>query len=222
MELIEYADREMMAMDVAAALADEIHDILHQKDRAVIAVPGGGTPAPVYDNLCGIHADWHRVDVLLTDERWVPEDDPRSNTAMLKRHLLVDQAAAAKYHPICGDGAAEDLLPDIRKNIAPMLPIDLLLLGMGGDMHAASLFPNSPQLSAALEQNAPILMPVSVPDQPERVTFTMSTLMGSVKRHVLISGEDKKEALLNAKKLGDPQKAPIAPLLSEAIVHWAP
>ena len=31
--------------------------------------------------------DWSRVHVLLTDERWVPEDHERSNTRLLRRKM---------------------------------------------------------------------------------------------------------------------------------------
>lgn len=222
MNIIEYQDLDMLAMDVATVLADEIKALLHTQDRVTIALPGGSTPAPVYQNLCGVHMDWDRVDVVLTDERWVPEDDPRSNTAMLRQNLLTDQAAAARYHPLYAKGDQAEVLTKIRQDLGPILPIDILVLGMGADMHTASMFPNSPQLDETLELTAPIVLPVSVPDQPDRVTLTMETLKSAGACHILISGADKRAAITQAHKLADPRQAPIAPFTSNAQIHWTP
>ena len=88
------------------------------------------------------------IDVLLTDERWVPEDSPRSNARLVRERLLTGAAAAARFLPFIGDTATpEESLPALEAALAPHLPISVLLLGMGADMHTASLFPGADRLA---------------------------------------------------------------------------
>ena len=53
------------------------------------------SPGPIFDNLSGVALDWANVSVFLNDERWVPEDSPRSNTRLLRDRLFRGPAAAA-------------------------------------------------------------------------------------------------------------------------------
>ena len=130
MDLIEYPDAEMMMMRLADVLASEIKQALLTHDRASLAVPGGTTPGPIFDTLCAVDLDWSRVDVLLTDERWVPETSDRSNTALLRRRLLVNRAAAAQLIPLYADAPApEDRLADLTAGLAAALPLSVVLLG---------------------------------------------------------------------------------------------
>jgi 6-phosphogluconolactonase len=144
MKLVEYPDREMMMIDLANVLAGTINQCLMTGERCTLVVPGGTTPGPVFEALCAASLGWERVDVLLTDERWVDEDDERSNAALLRRTLLRDHAAGARFHPFFREGTTpEEAAPGLSDKITPLLPVDVLLLGMGADMHTASLFPGA-------------------------------------------------------------------------------
>ena len=217
-----YPDSEMLAIDLANILADELTEALHHQERVLFAVPGGTTPGPVFDDLCAADIDWARVDVVLTDERWVAEDHPRSNTRLLKERLLVHRASAARFIPLYTPAhAPEEVLADLESMIVPELPIAVALLGMGADMHTASLFPNAPGLREALDPHAPVLVPVMPEDQPEaRVTLSARVLNGAISKHLLITGDAKREALQEAVHL-EPEDAPIKAVLDGAMVHWA-
>ena len=83
--------------------------------------------------------------------------------------------------------------------VAAALPIDVLVLGMGADMHTASLFPGAPELPAALAADAPALVAIHPPGQPEaRLTLTAPVLRGASVIHILITGPDKLAALETA------------------------
>ena len=219
MELIEYPDAEMMMMMLADKLAGEISNCLTVHDHASFAVPGGTTPGPIFDTLSGADLRWEQVHVLLTDERRVPADHERSNERLLRERLLRDRAAAAQFiRLVPGDDGGTEALAD---KLAPELPISILLLGMGDDMHCASLFPGSPQLEAALADDAPPLMEVDAPEGLEpRVTLTGPVLRGAMSTHIVITGDAKRNALDRAKNLSA-MEAPVATVLSEATVHWA-
>lgn len=219
MELIEYADAEMMMIELANVIAGQLEQALFTNDRVSFAVPGGTTPGPMFDVLCGAKAiEWARVDVLLTDERRVPPDHARSNARLIREHLLVDGAAAANFVSYVPETDAD--LVAMSDRIQPYLPLSVLLLGMGADMHTASIFPNSPDLHNALSTDLALAL-VQPPDGLEpRVTLSASVLKDAMSCHVLITGAEKRAALERAQNLS-PEEAPIATVLAGATVHWA-
>ncbi len=221
MQLKEYPDAEMMMMDIADLLASELRSTLSGHDHASLAVPGGTTPGPIFDALCGAPLDWSRVHVMLTDERWVPEDSPRSNTRLLRDRLLREAAAAARLVPLYLPAETpEDRLEEIAEGLRPELPLSVLLLGMGADMHTASIFPGADRLEDALN-GADLVVPMRAPGAPEpRVTLTARVLREAMSTHIVIKGAEKREALERARHL-KPEEAPVAAVLRRATVHWA-
>ena len=223
MTFTEYADAEMMALDIANLLAGELRTALDHRDRVLFVVPGGTTPGPVFDALCDTDLDWGRVDVLLSDERWRPEVHVRSNTRLIRARLLTGRAAAARYLPLYARAETpEKVLAELESNIAPALPIDICVLGMGADMHVASLIPGAEGLEDALDPDAPVLAPIRAPGEDEaRVTLTARVLAGAINTHVVITGDRKRRALERARH-ARPIEAPVAAVLEGATVHWAP
>jgi 6-phosphogluconolactonase len=223
MNLVEYPDSEMMMLDLADALASELADHLRRDDRVSFCVPGGSTPGPVFDVLSEQALDWDRVTVFLSDERWVPAESPRSNTRLIMERLLVSKARAAQFVPLYAAAPTpEDYIDDLCTGLEPHLPITLLLLGMGADMHTASLFPGADRLEEALAVDAPVLVPMRGGGAPEpRVTLSARVLAAAMSTHIVITGEEKRAAL--EKALGLPvEEAPVRAVLSGATVHWAP
>ena len=222
LKIKEYADRDMLAIGVADTLASELESCLFNHDFASFAVPGGTTPGPIFDALCGVDLDWSRVHVLPTDERWVPEDHERSNARLIRERLLSDRAANARYISLYREGSEpEEALEAIAETLTPKLPLSLLVLGMGGDMHTASLFPKAPGLEAALGRKAGPVAVMRPETQPEtRISLTAPVLDGAMSKHLVITGTDKREALEKARGLA-PEEAPIGAVLSEITVHWA-
>lgn len=217
----EYPDREMMMIDLANIIAGELGEALRTGDRASLCVPGGTTPGPIFDALNEVALDWDRVDVLLNDERWVPEDHDRSNTRLLRQRLLINKAAAAKYVPLYAPTETpEESMESLAAGIEPSLPLSVCLLGMGADMHTASLFPGADRLEEALSPDAPILLPMRAPGAPEpRITLSARVLQDSTNLHIVITGAEKREALEKARSL-EPMEAPIASVLDRAQIHW--
>ena len=222
MKLVEYPDRELMMIDLADDLASELAMALRQNERASLCVPGGTTPGPVFDVLSGVKLDWDRVSVFLNDERWVPESHPRSNGRLLRERLLTGRAAAAHYVPLYAEAPEpEAVLDALSAAIEPCLPISVLLLGMGADMHTASLFPGADRLAEALDPDAPILLPMRAPGALEpRVTLTAPVLAEAMSCHILITGAEKRAALDRAQGLPE-HEAPVRAVLANATVHWA-
>ncbi|MDA9994974.1 6-phosphogluconolactonase [Planktomarina temperata] len=224
MQLTSYETASEMMQSLSAQIASELSAAIALRGRACLAVPGGSTPGQLFDLLSQAVLDWANVTVMLTDERWVPTDSPRSNTGLIKNRLLVNSASAARYIALYAPGL--DHVGGARalsQQVAPNLPIDVVVLGMGADMHTASLFSGAPELSLAQDARADAVMPM-VPvgsDLEPRVTLSAQALETARQTHVLIIGEDKKLALAQAQSLS-PIDAPIAQFLPNATVHWSP
>lgn len=222
MNFVEYPDRELLMLSLADRLAGELGDFLRRDGRASFCVPGGTTPGPIFDTLSGVDLDWPNVAVFLNDERWVNEDSPRSNTRLLRDRLLRGRAVDAQLIPLYAPAETpEDALDALCDGLRPHLPISVLLLGMGADMHTASLFPGADRLADALAPDAPILLPMRAEAAGEpRITLSAPALAGAMNIHILITGAEKRAALERAASL-KPLEAPVAAVLKNATVHWA-
>jgi 6-phosphogluconolactonase len=222
MILETYPDREMLMLSLADKIAGQLGEFLRRDGKATLSVPGGSTPGPIFDTLSGVDIDWANVAVVLNDERWVPESSDRSNTRLVRERLIRGRAAQARLIPLYDPaGTPEEMLQALEDGLRPHLPISVLLLGMGTDMHTASLFPGADRLEQALSPNAPLLVPMRAEAAGEpRVTLTAPVLRAAFNIHILITGSEKRAALDRAMTLS-PLEAPVRAVLDTATVHWA-
>jgi 6-phosphogluconolactonase len=232
-EEIEWWDYEDGA-EMAAALAGDIQFIIESaidaRGGAVIALAGGNTPKPAYEKLAQAKLDWKRVTIVPGDERIVPLGDPLSNVTMIGRYFVPKGArviplvsATAPDYKAAGR-AADALLQDMH------WPLDLCLLGMGGDGHTASIFPG-PDFDEALngpkERRAIGVMPEPLPEEAPvpRVTLTRSAIVSAAAVMIALTGEDKKKVLEEAIKQGPASTYPIGRVLADTElpvdIHWA-
>ena len=215
------------------ALADKVSGILQQaisqKGKASIAVSGGSTPKGFFKVLSNKNIDWDKVTITLADERWVDINSDDSNTRLVHENLLQNKAAAAKFfHLKQGQDLCDQTLADL--NIAAnstLLPLDVLILGMGEDGHTASLFPCSAQIKQALDinnNNALIKVePTTAPHQ--RITFSFASLSQSENTFLHLCGDNKKQVLAKAHNGDDVFDMPIRKFLQadniDTQVYWS-
>ncbi|GAA6192711.1 6-phosphogluconolactonase [Phaeobacter sp. NW0010-22] len=219
MNFLEYSDRDMLAIDVANQIAGDLKGALLHHETVSLAVPGGTTPGAIFDNLCAALLDWNRVHVLPTDERCVPVTDERSNGRMIMDRLFVGKAAEATFLPLYDPFDEQPEAPAVI--LERELPLSVLLLGMGADMHTASLFPGMDNLQAALSANAPVLVLAQPNSQPEdRISMSAPVLNGALSKHLVVFGTEKRDAFEHALTL-PPEEAPITSVLDSMTVHWA-
>ena len=217
--------RQALAEQLAEAVYQALADDLVNQSRALLVVSGGSTPVPFFKALAQKPLEWARVDITLADGRWVDEQSSDSNAKLVRENLLQGPAAAANFVPLTSDaGTPEEGVPAVAEATAGLAwPASVVILGMGGDGHTASLFPDSQELGLALSTDEP-LVAVRTPSQPQpRITFSADRLH-QAKRHILhITGDDKRAVLANAMGGDDVRTLPIRAFLSCPLaIYWAP
>lgn len=191
----------------ALRIAWMLQDVAEGGGRVSLALAGGSTPRPVYEDLART-ADlpWDRTEVFFGDERGVPPDHPDSNYRMARESLL-DRIPVpdARVHRM------EAERPDRKtaaRDYARLLPerLDLVLLGIGADGHVASLFPGS----AALHEVRRRVLAVDGPADPRaRMTLAPRAIRDAGCVMVLARGSAKADAV--ARALTGPEDASACP-----------
>jgi len=197
----------------AAALADAgAAEILGRLARAAgedrpfrIALAGGETPRGVYERMAaaaGRGADWSGAHVFWGDERAVPPDHYESNYRMARESLLsrvpvpeaqVHRIRAELPDPAAAADAYEREIRDTFHLAAGEWPrFDLLLLGLGGDGHVASLFPGSSLLD---ERQRLVAATQETHLGTRRITLTFPVINHADAVLFLVSGDMKADIL---------------------------
>ena len=186
------------AQVLADAVAQNLRDTLATQPRATLAVSGGKSPIAFFQALSQQDLDWARVNITLVDERIVPTAHVDSNTGLVRQHLLQNRAAAAQWLPLIDDAASEGSLKNpaaavefaLRHYVQP----DVLVLGMGGDGHTASIFPQAPQFADAVRADypQPLLHTTPITAPYERISMTLAAIVATPHVYLAIAGADKR------------------------------
>jgi 6-phosphogluconolactonase len=195
--------------DLFQAAAEEViraaTEAVEQRGRFTIALSGGSTPRNLYTLIAAnasARLPWAQMFFFWGDERHVPPGDPDSNYRMAKEILLSKiPLPPANVFPIPAENpdasaAAEGYEQTLRKFFA-LAPgefprFDLILLGMGPDGHAASLFPET----AGLQEKSRLVIANWVEKlKTSRITLTLPVLNAARCVVFLVSGADKAAVL---------------------------
>ena len=178
-----------LAQSLATHIATRLRDAVAQRGQALLAVSGGKSPVPLFEQLRQQALPWAQVTLLLVDERCVPPEHPDSNSALVRQHLLQDHAAQARWLPffdvLPADASDTDhkltaLATATQQRLQHLpWPLDVAVLGMGEDGHTASLFPHAPGVAHALHSTHTVAWTRPATAPHARLTLTLPTLLAA-------------------------------------------
>ncbi len=200
-----------------------------KNDRFSFVLSGGSSPRRLYELLASEkyrnQIAWANVDFFFGDERYVPATDPQSNFLMAKQTLfnplnISEDQIYAVDTTLPPEAAAQSYQNDIQAYFkARPASFDLILLGLGDNVHTASLFPYSSVLHEKIEW----VKAVHVDEvKMHRITLTSPMINQSNTIVFLVYGESKAEAVKHAMSgARDIEKYPAQLIRPEkGTLHW--
>jgi 6-phosphogluconolactonase len=214
-DIAVHANPDVLAAAVAARLVTKLVDLQAAGTTPKIVLTGGGTGIAVLEQLRASVArdavDWGKVEFYWGDERFLPPGDPERNDtqarAALLDHVPVDEAkvfpmgADTGTGPSGAEAAAEAYAEVLRKaarpeDHGPVPSFDVLMLGMGGEGHTASIFPHSP---AVYETERTVVAVHGCPKPPPtRVSLTLPAIRRAAEVWIMTTGDVKAAAVAMA------------------------
>lgn len=233
MAAVEYCfdERQSLVTAVVDHISELLNEAIIERGSASFLVSGGSSPQAVYEALAERQLDWSKVVVALVDERWVTQEHAASNEAFIRRSLLQNCAAAAKFIGMkTAAHSAEAGLQDCETWFAALPPkADVCLLGMGSDGHTASLFPYGAGLAHAMSSGDARCAVIHAQQSEvtgahtERMSLTLPYLLAARQRILLITGSEKYAVYCAAKASSDFMSTPVSAVLNTDVdVYWAP
>lgn len=208
---------EFLAKDIVSKLTAAIE----ANGQATLLVSGGRSPIALFEQLSKVALDWPKVIISLVDDRWVDENHPDSNENLVKQHLLVNQAAKARFIGLVAGASASvsssafDAIGESIAAIKDIKQIDVMILGMGEDGHTASIFPCCEQLSDAMSKDNHARLIATQPTTApyERVSFTLNEILAAKQVYLPLSGAKKVAVFEQAQQIDDLAAMPVSAVI---------
>jgi len=200
---------------LAYRVARNLEEAVAAKGSASLLLSGGNTPRPFLAQLAEEHVDWSKVRIGLVDERWVAPESGQSNENLVRTELMARGAEAAAFFGMYREGvSADEACPEVEAVYRQELfPFDVVVLGMGGDGHTASLFPHRPELETLL--NGPQLCGAAeAPSEPKsRMSLSLNAIASAAHCYLHIEGAPKLAVYEAARTGNDVAEMPVRAVL---------
>jgi 6-phosphogluconolactonase len=201
------ADGTAIAKRAAVEFVQAAVSAVRDRGSFTVALAGGSTPKALYsllatDSILRSQVPWDKIHLYFGDERHVGPDHPDSNFRMAteamisKAPLKAEQVTRIKAEYPDTERAAREYEQELRAHFklkdGEYPRFDLLLVGMGNDGHALSLFPGT----KALHADGRIAVRNWVGKlYTERITITAPAANNAARIIFMVTGGDKALAL---------------------------
>jgi 6-phosphogluconolactonase len=149
-------DGAALAARAADRVAERLAKAAADRGRAALAVSGGSTPLPFFEELAQRAVPWEAVHVFQVDERVAPPGHADRNLTGLRATLL-DRVPIppGNVHPMPVEEpdieAAAAAYADELRSVTGGGGLDVVHLGVGDDGHTASWPPGDPVVDATAD-----------------------------------------------------------------------
>lgn len=223
-EILE--DKQALVARSRDLVIEKLQDAIATRNQATIALAGGGTPRPLYEQLAAQNLPWDKIHIFWGDERYVPPAHADSNEGMARKAWLSKvNIPESNIHPMPTESgnpqvnAAEhdaELQQFFGVEQGEFPAFDVILLGIGDDAHTASLFPQTAALKVRDR-----LITVGNKDGHPRLTFTVPLINQARCVIFLIAGANKQDALAHIfAENDDPQQYPARLIQPQGKLYW--
>ncbi|GAA1191190.1 6-phosphogluconolactonase [Prauserella alba] len=242
-DVVVHSDAAVLAAATAARLITALTDAQAARGSASVVLTGGGTGIAILEQMRRSPArdavDWSRLDVFWGDERFVPAGDPERNEKQAREALLdhvpVDPARVHAMAPSDGEfgddpdaaaaayaqalaTAAEATATATVATAGDVPAFDVMLLGLGGEGHTASIFPDTP---AAHEAERSVVAVRDCPKPPPtRVSLTFPAIRRATEVWLVTAGAAKADAVAAAHRGVGEVELPVAGARGTARTLW--
>jgi 6-phosphogluconolactonase len=228
-----YADAAELATAAGARLVGAITSAIARRGIAHIVLTGGGGGTALLRHVAahGMDIEWSKVHLYWGDERFVAHDDDERNAKQAHSALLESiNIPGDNVHVIApADGefgtdieaaaaAYERVLAATAPAGEPSPVFDVHLLGMGGEGHVNSLFPDT---DAVRERSRMVVAVTNCPKPPpKRITLTLPAIQRSREVWLVVGGAAKAEAVAAAIGGAEPVDIPAAGAVGREKTVW--
>lgn len=221
--------------DDISAMSVATHDIvlsmiskkLKSSDFFNFVIPGGKTPSLFFSLLAeDKNIQWERIRIFWTDERFVPQNDDRSNYGNAKK-IFLDKIPIPQENIFRIDCELKSASLSAEnyglrvKNVLGDFPVfDLILAGMGADGHFASIFPNSGALDEIAKIAIAVPAPITCEPRVERISLGLSVFNSARKLIFMVQGAEKLKMLDMAFERDGQTSIPVSFLDKKLDIQW--
>lgn len=219
-----YVDAGELAAAAGARLVGAITSAIGNRGQAAIVLTGGTVGIALLRHVAAYapDVDWSKVQLFWGDERFVPAEDPDRNYRQAREALLetISIPSANVHEMAASDGEFGDDIEAAAQAYEQLLPeeFDVHLLGMGGEGHVNSLFPDT---DAVREDSRLVIAVTASPKPPpRRITLTLPAVRRAREVWLVVAGAEKAEAAAAAINGAAAVDVPAAGALGREATVW--
>lgn len=199
-KITQFESQEQLYESAYLNLEENILSHQSHQGNCRIALSGGFTPMELYQKIGKSPIiDWQKLEIFQTDERFIDQNDQRSNQFQIRKSLGLEACTKLEenfnIYWLKSDEKLEKCLDkynEILENLDGVW-FDEVILGIGSDGHIASLFPSGSYLKH--QENRVIATETSVFEVTQRLSLTLESVLNSSKITILLVGANKSEVL---------------------------
>jgi len=189
---VVFEDIDKLSEQLAYNILEIAETSIRLSNSFKIVLTGGNSVLKLYKILSNSKSNWSKWHIYLGDERCLPTNDKDRNDHIINQVWLNNSQILKKnIHFIHAEFGVDDGALHYEKILDNVGDFDVVLLSIGEDGHAASLFPHH-----LYDQNTSVVVERNSPKFPkDRISMSYSRLNQSKNIFKIISGSSKQKAV---------------------------